>query len=232
MVVHGFDAGSAVSRFAPVPPSRAYRRSFSGDFAGPVAAAAGIATPTARGRFVDWGWKGDRWVEEITAVILRCLVAPADLQVKRFAGRKVDGDTAAAWDRTVLYRMLLEHGEYGGTSGASVRASVGELWWGEKFGFLAGADFVPVILRLRRVLERFRRGHRTTVRFRPGMDRQGTAIRASWQRVVVEIWYVEYGRFSGIFGDGGIWGMGGRWPNRVPRRNQIAVIILGGALLV
>ena len=37
-----------------VLPARAYRRSFSGDFA----TAAGIAPPTARRRLAGWGYKG------------------------------------------------------------------------------------------------------------------------------------------------------------------------------
>lgn len=94
-----FEAGSGGVQSAPVSPSRAYRRSFSGDFA----AAAGIAPPTARGRLADWGWKGARWIEELPAVILRCLGAPVDLQVKSYAGRKVGSDTAAVPGHTALY---------------------------------------------------------------------------------------------------------------------------------
>ena len=92
---------------------------------------------------MDWGWKGDRWVEEITAVILRCLVAPADRQVKCYAGREVDGDAAAARDRTVLYRMLLD------TVGTVVQAAPPSGLWLGSYGGVKSLDFwrAPILYR-------------------------------------------------------------------------------------
>lgn len=92
---------------------------------------------------MGWGWKGARRIEEITAVILRCLGAPADLQVKSYAGRKADGDTAAAWDRTVLYRMLLD------TVGTVVQAAPPSGLWLGSYGGVKSLDFwrAPILYR-------------------------------------------------------------------------------------
>ena len=107
-----------------------------------------------------------------------------------------------------------------------------EPWWGEDFGFLAGVDSVLVVRRLRRGALHFRRGRRTTLRFRPDTERDWTAISTSCRCVVVEIEQVELSSFFGIFGDGGILGTGGRWAKRVRRYCWITVIITDDDLLI
>ena len=82
-----FKDGSGSFRSAPGPPSRAYRRSFFGNFA----TAAEIATPTARGRFKELGWKWARSIEGLTAVIFLYLTPYLGLWIKSYGGRKIDG---------------------------------------------------------------------------------------------------------------------------------------------
>ena len=73
-----------------VLPARAYRRSFSGDFA----AAAGIPTPTARRRFDKKGCKWSQSIEELAAVSLRCLGGQSEAGVKSYRRVKVRGRAA------------------------------------------------------------------------------------------------------------------------------------------
>ena len=73
-----------------VLPSRAYRRSFPGDFG----EAAGIPTATARSRFDKKGCKWSQSIEEVAAVVLRCLGAQTDRWGRRYRRRKVRRQTA------------------------------------------------------------------------------------------------------------------------------------------
>jgi len=80
-ILLGLDASLRVQ----VLPSRAYRRSFPGDFG----EAAGIPTATARSRFDKKGCKWSQSIEEVAAVVLRCLGAQTDLWGRRCRRRKV-----------------------------------------------------------------------------------------------------------------------------------------------
>ena len=93
-----FKDGSGSFRSAPGPPSRAYRRSFFGNFAAP----AGIATPTPRRRFKELGWEWARSIELVKAVIFLYLTPLFDLCFTRYAGRKTNDDTAEVRDRMAL----------------------------------------------------------------------------------------------------------------------------------